>query len=167
MADNFVTNPGSGGSTFAADDISSVYFPRVKLTWGVDGVAADAAVAAPVPVQASIESNQMTAAGTVVTPKFVAIAASSSGNNTLVAAVVSKKIRILAMWLTSNGSVNVKVQDGAGGTDKTGLAYLVVNTGFVLPYNPVGWLETTANTLLNLSLSASVAVGGGLVYVEV
>lgn len=167
MSDNFVTNPGSGGSTFAADDISSVYFPRVKLTWGVDGVAADAAVAAPVPVQASIESNQMTAAGTVVTPKFVAIAASSSGNNTLVAAVVSKKIRILAMWLTSNGSVNVKVQDGAGGTDKTGLAYLVVNTGFVLPYNPVGWLETTANTLLNLNLSASVAVGGGLVYVEV
>lgn len=167
MADNFVTNPGSGGSTFAADDISSVYFPRVKLTWGVDGVAADAAVAAPVPVQASIESNQMTAAGTVVTPKFVAIAASSSGNNTLVAAVVSKKIRILAMWLTSNGSVNVKVQDGAGGTDKTGLAYLVVNTGFVLPYSPVGWLETTANTLLNLTMSASVAVGGGLVYVEV
>lgn len=167
MADNFTTNPGSGGSTFAADDISSVYYPRVKATWGVDGVATDAAVAAPLPVQASVESSQMTAGGTVVTPKFAAIAASSSGNNTLVAAVVSKKIRVLALWLTANGSVNAKIQDGAGGTDKTGLAYLVVNTGLVLPYNPAGWCETTANTLLNLNLSASVAVGGSLLYIEV
>jgi len=166
-ADNFVTNPGSGGSTFAADDISSVYYPRVKVTWGADGTATDASVAAPVPTQASTESNQMTAGGTVVTPKFAAIAASSSGNNTLVAAVTSKKVRVLAAWLTANGTVNVKFQDGAGGTDKSGLAYLVVNTGLVLPYNPAGWLETTANTLLNLNLSAAVAVGGGLVYIEV
>ena len=167
MADNFVTNPGSGGSTFAADDIGSVYYPRVKATWGADGTATDASVAAPVPVQGTIETNQMSAAGTLVTPKYAAIAASSSGNNTLVAAVSAKKVRVLALWLTSNGSVNAKIQDGAGGTDKTGLAYLVANTGFVLPFNPAGWLETTANTILNLNLSAAVAVGGGLVYVEV
>lgn len=167
MTDNFVTNPGSGGSTFAADDISSVYYPRVKPSWGADGSATDASVAAPLPTQASNESSQMTAGGTVVTPKFAAISASSSGNNTLVAAVTSKKIRLLALWLTANGTVNAKIQDGAGGTDKTGLAYLVVNTGLVLPYNPVGWLETTANTLLNLNLSASIAVGGSLVYIEV
>lgn len=166
-ADNFVTNAGSGGSTFASDDISSVHYPRVKVTWGADGTATDASVAAPLPTQATFETSQMTAAGTVVTPKFAAIAASSSGNNTLVAAVASKKIRVLAMYLTSNGTVNAKIQDGAGGTDKTGLAYLVANTGFVLPYNPVGWCETTANTLLNLNLSASIAVGGALVYVEV
>lgn len=30
MADNFVANAGSGGSTFASDDISSVQYPRVK-----------------------------------------------------------------------------------------------------------------------------------------
>jgi hypothetical protein len=167
MADNFVTNAGSGGSTFAADDISSVYYPRVKVTWGVDGVATDVSVAAPMPTQNTIETNQMTAAGTVLTPKFAAISASSSGNNTLVAAVTSKKIRVLAMWLSSNGTVNVKLQDGAGGTDKSGLAYLVANTGFVLPFNPTGWCETTANTLLNLNLSGAVAVGGQLTYVEV
>src|SRR4051812_7536637 len=156
MADNFVTNPGSGGSTFAADDISSVYYPRVKVTWGADGTATDASVAAPVPTQNTIETNQMTAAGTILTPKFAAISASSSGNNTLVAAVSAKKVRVLALWLTSNGTVNAKIQDGAGGTDKTGLAYLVVNTGIVLPFSPVGWLETTANTILNLNLSAAV-----------
>lgn len=41
MADNYVTNAGSGGNTFAADDISSVFYARVKRSFGRDGVAAD------------------------------------------------------------------------------------------------------------------------------
>lgn len=41
IADNFVANAGSGGSTFAADDISSVLYPRVKRSFGGDGVVAD------------------------------------------------------------------------------------------------------------------------------
>lgn len=167
MADNFVANAGSGGSTFAADDISAVLHPRVKNEWGADGTVNDVSVAAPMPVQASLETSQMTAGGTVVTPKYAAIAASSSGNNTLVAAVNPKKIRVLALYLVSNGTVNAKFQSGASGTDLTGLAYLIANTGFVLPYNPVGWFETASNTLLNLNLSGAVAVGGTLVYVEV
>ena len=36
MADNFATNPGSGGATFASDDISGVQFPRIKLIHGAD-----------------------------------------------------------------------------------------------------------------------------------
>lgn len=38
MADNYTTNPGTGGSTFASDDIGGVQFPRVKLVLGGDGV---------------------------------------------------------------------------------------------------------------------------------
>jgi hypothetical protein len=41
MADNFVTNAGSGGSTFASDDVSSVQYPRVKRSYGRDGTASD------------------------------------------------------------------------------------------------------------------------------
>ena len=41
MADNYVANAGSGGSTFASDDISSVHYARVKRSFGRDGVAAD------------------------------------------------------------------------------------------------------------------------------
>lgn len=167
MADNFTANAGSGGSTFAADDITSVLYPRVKPSWGADGSATDASVAAPLPVQASVESNQMTAGGTVVTPKFATIAASSSGNNTLIAAVTSKKIRVLAAAFMSNGTVNAKFQSGAGGTDLTGLFYMVANTGGVLPYNPAGWFETGSNTLLNFNLSGAVAVGGCITYIEV
>ena len=167
MADNYVANAGSGGSTFASDDIGGTHHPRVKVEWGADGSANDAAVAAPLPVQATVESNQMTAGGTVVTPKYATIAASTSGNNTIVAAVTSKKIRVLAAQLVASGTVNVKWQDGAGGTDKTGLAYLVANTGYVLPYNPAGWFETSVTTLLNLNLSGAVAVGGSITYIEV
>lgn len=167
MADDFVTNPGSGGATFASDDISGTHYPRLKPSWGADGVATDTSVAAPLPVQASLESNQMTSGGAVVTPKFATIAASSSGNNTVVAAVTSKKIRVLALKLLANGTVNAKWQSGAGGTDLTGLSYLVANSGEVLPFNPAGWFETGSNTLLNLNLSGSVAVGGHLTYIEV
>lgn len=41
MADNFVTNSGSGGNTFASDDISSVHYSRIKRSFGRDGAAAD------------------------------------------------------------------------------------------------------------------------------
>jgi hypothetical protein len=44
---------------------------------------------------------------------------------------------------------------------------LIANTGFCLPYNPVGWFETTANQLLNLELSAAISVDGSLTYVLV
>lgn len=105
---------------------------------------------------------------TALTPKFAAIAASSSGNNTLVAAVTSKKIRVLAYNFMANGAVNGKFQSGASGTDLTGLKYMDgAGAGIVAPFNPIGWFETGSNTLLNLNLSGAVAVGGELVYVEV
>lgn len=51
-ADNFVSNAGSGGSTFASDDISSVQFPRIKLIHGIDGTNdGDVATANPFPVR--------------------------------------------------------------------------------------------------------------------
>jgi hypothetical protein len=52
MADNFTANSGSGGSTFASDDISSVQFPRVKITVGADGVNdGDVSLANPMAVR--------------------------------------------------------------------------------------------------------------------
>lgn len=51
MSDNFVSNPGSGGSTFASDDISSVQYPRIKLIQGADGTNdGDVSKANPFPV---------------------------------------------------------------------------------------------------------------------
>lgn len=167
MADNFVANAGSGGSTFAADDISSVLHPRVKVEWGADGAAVDTSVAAPMPVVAFGESNQLGVAGAPVTVKFAIIDAASSGDNTLLAAVTSKKIRVVSAFLVAAGTVNARFESGAGGTALTGQMNLVANTGFVLPYNPTGWFETASNTLLNMELSAAISCDGSFSYIEV
>lgn len=52
MADNVTLDPGSGGSVIAADDISSVFYPRSKITLGADGVNdGDVSSANPLPVK--------------------------------------------------------------------------------------------------------------------
>lgn len=104
---------------------------------------------------------------TALTPKFASISGNTNGNNTLVAAVADKRIRVVALMLMAAGTVTVTLQDGAGGTALTGALALTAQTGFCLPYNPVGWLQTSVNTLLNMSLNAAVQVSGCLVYVEV
>lgn len=50
MSDNVTLNPGTGGAVVATDDIGGVQFQRVKVAWGVDGVANDASAANPLPV---------------------------------------------------------------------------------------------------------------------
>lgn len=55
MADNVVANAGSGGSTFAADDIASVFYPRTKITLGADGVTdGDVSSANPMPISGAV-----------------------------------------------------------------------------------------------------------------
>lgn len=168
MADNYLTNTASGGATFASDaetGTPDVHWPYAKSAWGADNSYNRTAVAAPLPVQASIESGQMTVAGVVVTPKFAAIAVSASGATAIVASVSGKKIRVLSAAFMANGSVNAKFQNGS--TDVTGLFYLIANTGASLPFNPAGWFETSVTTALNLNLSAAIAVGGCITYIEV
>lgn len=104
---------------------------------------------------------------TALTPKFVIIDAASSGDNTILAAVASKKIRVISCLLVAAGTVNVRFESGASGTALTGQMNLVANTGFCLPYNPAGWFQTGTNTLLNLELSAAISVDGMLTYIEV
>lgn len=102
-----------------------------------------------------------------LTPKYAAVAASSSGDNTLVAAVASRRILILGCVLIAAGAVNIRLEDGAGGTALTGVMALTTNSGFTLPFSEVGWNKTSVNTLLNLELSGAVSVAGVLTYAEI
>lgn len=99
--------------------------------------------------------------------KRVKIAASSNGNNTLVAAVTGKRIRVYQVLLVAAGAVAVTFQSGATGTDLTGPMTLATSVGFSSGWNPVGHFETAAATLLNLSLGGAVAVSGWLTYAEI
>lgn len=237
MADNVVANAGSGGATFASDDIGGVQYPRAKVVWGADGAANDTSAANPMPVvqtgthnvtvnaalpagtnnigdvdilsiaagdnnignvdiasiaagdnnignvdlasaipagtnligsvAAQLSTSAIMSGTTALTPKFAIIDAATSGDNTLVSAVVGAKVRVLACFMVAAGAVNARFESGAAGTALTGQMNLTTNSGFVLPFNPVGWFETAANTLLNLELSGAVSVDGSLVYVEV
>lgn len=105
---------------------------------------------------------------TAYTPLFSGITASASGATTIVSAVASKKIRVLAWTLLVNGAVNVKWQSHVTPTDKTGLHYFAsAGTGISVPFSPVGHFETIAGEALDINLSGAVAVGGSLVYITV
>ena len=119
-------------------------------------------------VGASLDTSAIMNDTTALTPKFAAIDAAGSGDNTIVAAVAGKKIRVLAVNFLVAAAVTVRFEDGAGGTALTGqYQFGAQGEGIVLPFNPVGWFETTANTLLNMELSGAVSVDGSFVYVEV
>jgi len=116
---------------------------------------------------AALDSAAMQSGNDEVTPKFAVINASSSGDNTIVAAVASKKLRVLSCVIVASGTVTVRFESGAAGTALTGQIDLTAQTGFSAPFSPVGHFETAANTLLNLELSGAVKAAGWLVYIEV
>lgn len=99
--------------------------------------------------------------------KYAIIDAAALGDNTVVAAVTGKKIRVLSLFLVAAGAVTARFESGAGGAALTGQMVLAANGGFSLPFNPEGWFETAAAALLNLELSAAVSVDGALTFVEV
>lgn len=108
------------------------------------------------------------ASGTYLTPKFQKITASSSGATTIVAAVTSKKIRVLAWDTVANAAVNFKWQSHVTPTDLTGLYYMSgQGNGVARAFCPIGLFETVSGEALDINLSGAVAVGGVLTYVEV
>jgi hypothetical protein len=99
--------------------------------------------------------------------KEAVISASSSGDNTLVAAVTGKRIRVLQFTLVAAGAVTVRFESAASGTALTGVMSLAANAGISTTWCPVGHFHTIAGELLNLELGGAVQVGGWLKYQEV
>lgn len=98
--------------------------------------------------------------------KYAVIDHATSGDNTLVAAVTGKKIRVLSYVLVASGAVTVRFESGASGTALTGQMSLAANGGISAPFNENGYFETAAGVLLNLELGGAVSVDGHLSYVE-
>ena len=89
-----------------------------------------------------------------------------SASGTVVAAVTGKKIRVISWDLSPAAAVNVKWRSAT--TDITG-TYTCggAGNGQRANINPYGWFETNTAEALNINLSASVGVGGVVLYVEV
>ncbi|HKS27836.1 MAG TPA: hypothetical protein VJS44_08455 [Pyrinomonadaceae bacterium] len=105
--------------------------------------------------------------GRRVTVKRAVIDCANSGDNTLVAAVTGKSIRVLNIVLIASAAVTVRFESGAGGAALTGQMQLAANGGFAPGFDPFGHFQTAAGELLNLELSGAVSVDGWLTYVEV
>jgi hypothetical protein len=117
-------------------------------------------------VGAGLQTDAIMNDTTALTPKFANIVA-TTGDNTIIAAVADKKIRVLAMFGTADVAGTVRFEDGVSGTALTGQVNIADTGGYVLPFNPVGWFETSVNTLLNIELVTSGNFDGSITYIEV
>lgn len=101
--------------------------------------------------------------------KFAKIDAEGSGDNTLVAAVAGRKIRVHSLFLINGHTATqgVTFESGTSSGELTGSMVLAANGGIVLGFNEAGWFETTAGALLNMILSGATTVDGALSYTEV
>lgn len=109
--------------------------------------------------------------GTALTPKFAfANPPASTTDGTVVAAVATKKIRVLSVAFVAGGTATTLTfnsKPAGAGTAKTCLFANAANGGAVLGYNPLGWFETTAGEGLSATTGAGSATGIQLTYVEV
>lgn len=99
--------------------------------------------------------------------KRAAVSGAGSGDNTLVAAVTGKKIKVLGLLLVANSTVAVRLESGASGTALTGVMTTTAeNLTILWPMTTPGshWVETTAGALLNMELGGGVQVSGCVVY---
>src|SRR3990167_2174421 len=163
MADNaLLVNVGTA-LTMASDDIASVHYPRVKISVGADGAAADWAGTIgtlSVLAKGTISAGTIDA-GTVLTygqrhaDAFATVV--STGTNTLgtIRAGVSGSA-IYVNWLIISAGSATNVEIGNGGTDLplVGTLYFNANGGAIAaPLNPP--ISTSAGSSLVYKQSAS------------
>ena len=115
-------------------------------------------------ISAALATDAIMNGTTVLTPQFAPITASASGVTTIVAAVASKKIRILGAVIVCTTAVTVKFQSHTTTATATGAFPFGANGGAAIPFSPVGWFETVAGEALDINLGSAVAVGGQLIY---
>lgn len=110
-------------------------------------------------------------AGTALTVKraFVNVAASQT-DSSVIAAVASKKLRILAAVAVAGGTATNLTFNSKGAGAGTAISPLLangVNGGEILPPNPYGWFETNSGEALTVTTGAGASTGILVVYVEV
>jgi hypothetical protein len=105
--------------------------------------------------------------GTAYPIKFAYLDAAASGATTIVAAVASRKIRVLGYAVGPvGGAVDVYFKSATAG-QITSTKRLAAGGGLGRSQSPFGHFETTAGEALQIVLSAAVAVGVDVAYIEV
>lgn len=92
-----------------------------------------------------------------------AISINAAGDSTLVAAVSGHRIRVVSLWLVSNGTTEVKFQSGAS-SDLSGPLWLENQSKFDLSEAEYGHFETVEGEALTINLTTKIRLGGSLTY---
>lgn len=105
-------------------------------------------------ISAAIDSSYLMDDHTRIAPKFTQTNI-SAGTGTIVSAVASKSIRVIAMTVTvSNNAGTFNIREGASGTSLIGTRSGI--SGFHMGYNPVGHFQTGTNAAITGSVSTGV-----------
>ena len=97
---------------------------------------------------------------------FASIGAAASGDNTIVAADTTRRIKVLSYVIIADGAVVATWKSGSG-TNLSGGMNLLAGSGVAAaPGGPSGgwWLETAVNEALVLNLSSATGVRGHMSY---
>ena len=90
---------------------------------------------------------------------------SASGNADVITAVSNRKLRVMAMTITSISGCTVKLQSGAS-TDKTPPFHIAAN-GNLVQSNPLGLFESVISEKINAVVSGTTTYTVMLSYREV
>jgi hypothetical protein len=91
----------------------------------------------------------------------------------VVAAVTSKKIRVLSVWAGNFSAAEATLFFETGTATKISATISLAADGaagavIILPFSPVGWFETAAGAALTASVAGSTpTVGVNVVYIEI
>jgi hypothetical protein len=178
MADNVAITAGAGTS-IASDDIGGVQYQRTKLVWGVDGTAVDASATNPLPVTAppasrathsiavAAQTDAIMVALATVTPKFFTeTVVASDTDEELIAAVATKRLRIIALVVHCGASATTVTFESSTST-RIHKVPAGANGGQVLPPNEWGWFQTAVGESLTVTTSAGSDTDISGVYIEV
>ena len=165
MVDNFTTNPGSGGKTFASDEIGGIDFPRTKLIHGADGANdGDVSTVNGLPVQQQgswiVTANLSTTDNTVL---------DNIDSNTDYGQVLGGGIEATALRVTiANDSTGILSVDDNGGSltiDNAGLSSLDgAIAGTEVQVDVVAALPAGTNLVGDVGLSGARTSGGTTLY---
>lgn len=102
----------------------------------------------------------------VPNPQFAPISISGSGDNTIVAAVGGKQIRVVKASLVCAAPVVVTWKSSAAGAISGPMSF-AANGGISEPQTSAGIIQTAVGEALVINLGTSVSVGGALTYILV
>lgn len=144
--------------TVKADSIGTDFAQVMKMGFGADGVLTLVEAAAPLPVQ---QTHGKTIGSGVINT-------ATSGDNTLVAAVAGKAVRVIGIQVVCNAAVVVTFKDSTP-ANLTGPMSFSAQGGFNdRSHDPnIGVFKPTATGAgLVMNLSGAVQVSGYYIYVQ-